>query len=282
MPRPGGEIVSQDIRVRFAPSPTGHLHLGNVRTALFNWLFARREGGTFVLRLEDTDAARSTEESVASVLGDLRWLGLDWDEGPEVGGDAGPYRQTERYGLYRSYIQRLLDEDGAYPCYCTQEELDRDRVAAREAARTYIYPGTCRHLTREQRAEREAAGQEALHPTEGPASHRVLYRHGPWPRVHSHPRLRRLDPRQAGRIPHLQLRSGRRRRTDEHHARDPRERTTSPTRRSRSSFTRRSGSMLPASPTSPSSWGRTGASSPNGTATSRSTPSGSGASCPTP
>jgi glutamyl-tRNA synthetase len=151
--------VSQDIRVRFAPSPTGHLHLGNVRTALFNWFLARREGGAFVLRLEDTDAARSTQASVDSVLEDLEWLGVDWDEGPGAGGELGPYRQTERYDLYRSYLQRLLDEDKAYPCYCTQEELDRDREAARAAGRTYIYPGTCRHLTPAQRAEKEAEGR---------------------------------------------------------------------------------------------------------------------------
>ncbi len=92
------------VRVRFAPSPTGHLHLGNVRTALFNWLFARQQGGTFILRLEDTDAARSTQVSVDSVLEDLRWLGLTWDEGPEVGGPYGPYRQTERYGLYTEHL----------------------------------------------------------------------------------------------------------------------------------------------------------------------------------
>ncbi len=151
--------MSHPIRVRFAPSPTGHLHLGNVRTALFNWFLARREGGIFVLRLEDTDAARSTEASVAPVLEDPKWLGVDWDEGPGKGGEFGPYRQTERYDLYRSYMQRLLDEDKAYPCYCTQDELDRDREAARASGRTYIYPGTCRHLTPDQRAEKEAQGR---------------------------------------------------------------------------------------------------------------------------
>ena len=145
-------------RVRFAPSPTGHLHLGNVRTALFNWLFARRAGGTFVLRLEDTDAQRSTSESVASVLQDLRWLGLAWDEGPEVGGPFGPYRQTERYGLYAEYARRLLEEGRAYPCYCTPEELASGREAARAAGRPLTYPGTCRFLTPAQREARAAAG----------------------------------------------------------------------------------------------------------------------------
>ena len=117
-------------RVRFAPSPTGHLHLGNVRTALFNWLHARSHGGTFVLRIEDTDAERSTQESVDSVLEDLRWLGLLWDEGPEVGGGFGPYRQTERFGIYREHLDRLLAQDQAYPCFCTPEELDAQRAEA--------------------------------------------------------------------------------------------------------------------------------------------------------
>src|SRR5512142_744714 len=114
---PGGFMSTPKVRVRFAPSPTGHLHLGNVRTALFNWLFARNLGGTFILRLEDTDAVRSTQASVDSVLEDLRWLGLDWDEGPEIGGAFGPYRQTERYGLYDEVLRKLLDADKAYPCY---------------------------------------------------------------------------------------------------------------------------------------------------------------------
>lgn len=149
---------SAPIRVRFAPSPTGHLHLGNVRTALFNWLYARNAGGTFILRLEDTDAERSTEESVRSVLEDLRWLGLAWDEGPEVGGPFGPYRQTERYETYREFLDRLLAENKAYPCYCTSEELDAGRRDAIASQRTFIYPGTCRFLTPAERAAREAAG----------------------------------------------------------------------------------------------------------------------------
>ncbi|MCI4398570.1 MAG: glutamate--tRNA ligase [Acidobacteria bacterium] len=151
-------MESTPVRVRFAPSPTGHLHLGNVRTALFNWLFARREGGTFILRIEDTDAERSTQASVDSVLEDLRWLGFDWDEGPEAGGSYGPYRQTERYGLYSRYAKQLLDEGKAYRCYCTQEELDAQRQAARDAGRPFIYPGTCRFLTEKERQEREEKG----------------------------------------------------------------------------------------------------------------------------
>src|SRR3712207_4031234 len=102
------------IRVRYAPSPTGMLHVGGVRTALFNWLFARKNGGTFVLRIEDTDLERSTEESVEQLKRSLRWIGLDWDEGPEVGGEHGPYRQTERFDLYRRVAQDLLDSGQAY------------------------------------------------------------------------------------------------------------------------------------------------------------------------
>lgn len=152
-------MADRPLRLRFAPSPTGHLHLGNVRTALFNWFLARSRGGVFILRLEDTDAARSTEESVRSVLDDLRWLGLSWDEGPETGGPFGPYRQTERYGLYREVLNRLLAEEKAYPCFCSAEELDRRRQEAREAQRTFVYPGTCRHLPAEERRRRMAAGE---------------------------------------------------------------------------------------------------------------------------
>src|SRR5205814_6337179 len=107
------------MRVRFAPSPTGHLHVGNARTALFNWLLARGRGGTFILRIEDTDAERSTGESETAILDDLRWLGLDWDEGPDSGGRHGPYRQSERLHLYERYASELLVSDRAYYCFCT-------------------------------------------------------------------------------------------------------------------------------------------------------------------
>ncbi len=120
------------VRVRFAPSPTGFLHVGGVRTALYNWLFARGQKGTLILRIEDTDVERSTEEAVAAILEGLRWLDLDWDEGPEVGGPVGPYRQLERYALYRDHAARLVCEGKAYPCTCLPEEL----AARREAART--------------------------------------------------------------------------------------------------------------------------------------------------
>src|SRR5213078_1847667 len=111
-----------------ALSPTGQLHVGNVRTALFNWLLARGSGGTFILRIEDTDAERSTRESEASMLHDLRWLGLDWDEGPDIGGSHGPYRQSERLHLYQSYAKELLTADAAYHCFCSTTQLDAERA----------------------------------------------------------------------------------------------------------------------------------------------------------
>jgi len=147
------------VRVRFAPSPTGRLHVGNARTALFNWLLARGSGGTFILRIEDTDVERSTRESEASMLRDLRWLGLDWDEGPDTGGGHGPYRQSERLHLYQSYATELLAAERAYYCFCSIAQLDAERQAALAAGRPARYAGTCRRVTREQAAARIAAGE---------------------------------------------------------------------------------------------------------------------------
>jgi glutamyl-tRNA synthetase len=130
--------------VRFAPSPTGYLHVGGVRTALYNWLFARGQGGTFILRIEDTDVERSTEAAVRAILDGLRWLSLDWDEGPEVGGPFGPYRQLERETLYREQVARLVREGKAYPCTCTAEELAVRREAARAAKRSLRHLCPCR------------------------------------------------------------------------------------------------------------------------------------------
>src|SRR4051812_12635620 len=132
------------MRVRFAPSPTGHLHVGNARTALFNWLLARGRGGVFILRIEDTDVERSTLESEASIVRDLRWLGLDWDEGPDVGGGRGPYRQSERLHLYQSYARELLDRDQAYYCFCSREQLEAERKKALAEGLPAKYAGTCR------------------------------------------------------------------------------------------------------------------------------------------
>jgi len=132
---------SSDIRVRYAPSPTGMLHVGGVRTALFNWLFARKNGGVFVLRIEDTDLERSTEESVEQLKRSLRWIGLSWDEGPEVDGPHAPYRQTERFGLYREAAKKLLDSGMAYRDFATPEELTAFREEARAEGRQPIYTG---------------------------------------------------------------------------------------------------------------------------------------------
>jgi glutamyl-tRNA synthetase len=132
--------------VRFAPSPSGYLHIGGARTALFNWLWARNQGGQFILRVEDTDQDRSSLDSVSAILDALKWLGLDWDEGPEVGGPYGSYFQSERKPLYREATERLIREGKAYRCYCTKEELDRAReqLKARNPKAQFVYPGTCR------------------------------------------------------------------------------------------------------------------------------------------
>jgi len=147
------------VRVRFAPSPTGQLHVGNVRTAIFNWLLARGHGGTFVLRIEDTDVERSTRDSESAILRDLRWLGLNWDEGPDVGGSHGPYRQSERLTLYESYATQLLNAGAAYHCFCSTAQLETERREAVAAGRPALYAGTCRRLTREQAQSRIAAGE---------------------------------------------------------------------------------------------------------------------------
>ena len=147
------------MRLRFAPSPTGQLHVGNARTALFNWLLARGSGGTFILRIEDTDVERSSRESEAAILRDLRWLGLDWDEGPDIDGAHGPYRQSERLHLYQSYAKELLGAEHAYYCFCTTAQLDAERQEAVAHGRPARYAGTCRRLSRDTAAARIAAGE---------------------------------------------------------------------------------------------------------------------------
>ncbi len=142
-------------RVRFAPSPTGYLHVGGARTALFNWLFARRQGGVFVLRIEDTDVERSSSEMVEGILDGLRWLGLDWDEGPKVGGPYGPYFQSERLQKYRDLAERLVAIGAAYYCYCTPEELNAKREAAEKAGGRWVYDRTCCALMPAEIAARE-------------------------------------------------------------------------------------------------------------------------------
>ena len=147
------------MRLRFAPSPTGHLHVGNARTALYNWLLARGQGGAFILRIEDTDRERSTVESERAILDDLRWLGLTWDEGPDVGGPHGPYRQSERAALYHEHAQRLRAAGRAYYCFCTPEQLEADRQQALASGQPPKYVGRCRSLTDAEVSRRRSAGK---------------------------------------------------------------------------------------------------------------------------
>ncbi len=158
-------MTASNIRVRFAPSPTGFLHIGGARTALFNWLFARHNQGTFILRIEDTDEVRSTEESVRGILDSMAWLGLDWDEGPtpdgqSVKGSYGPYFQMQRLDKYQAACDQLVREGKAYPCYCTPEEVEKMRELALLAKRPPKYNGTCRNLTVDERKAKEAQGRK--------------------------------------------------------------------------------------------------------------------------
>lgn len=146
------------VRVRFAPSPTGYLHIGGARTALFNWLFARKYGGQFILRIEDTDQKRTVPGAIAAIMDGLRWLGLDWDEGPDVGGPYGPYIQTERAPLYQKWAHWLVAQEQAYKCFCTPDELEAMRQEQKEKKLPLGYDGRCRHLTPAQREAKEAAG----------------------------------------------------------------------------------------------------------------------------
>jgi nondiscriminating glutamyl-tRNA synthetase len=146
------------VRVRFAPSPTGFLHVGNIRTALFNWLVARHLAGCFVLRIEDTDAERSKTEYEDRLMEDLRWLGLEWDEGVDRGGAFGPYRQSDRYSIYRSYAQQLLEQDKAFYCFCSEDELEEIRQQQISAGETSRYSGKCRQLSAGEIIERRSTG----------------------------------------------------------------------------------------------------------------------------
>ncbi|MBQ9057574.1 MAG: glutamate--tRNA ligase [Atopobiaceae bacterium] len=148
------------VRVRFAPSPTGKLHIGGARTAIYNWAFARSQGGSFILRIDDTDPTRSTEENTQIILRALRWLGLDWDEGPDIEGDYGPYRQTDCADLYREAAQKLVKEGKAYYCFCSAEKLARDREAAKARKDSFQgYPRTCRHIDPAEAQARVDAGE---------------------------------------------------------------------------------------------------------------------------
>ena len=149
------------VRVRFAPSPTGHLHVGNARTALFNWLFARHYGGAFILRIENTDVERSEARFEPRLMDDLRWLGLDWDEGPDKGGPKAPYRQSERYETYQQYARELIASGKAYSCFCTPEELEAERRAAVAEGRQPMYSGRCRDIPPGEADKRRQAGLAA-------------------------------------------------------------------------------------------------------------------------
>ena len=152
--------MTQEVRVRYAPSPTGHLHIGNARTALFNYLYARHNGGKFIIRIEDTDAKRNIEGGEESQLRYLKWLGIDWDESIDVGGEYGPYRQSERNDLYKELYDGLLEKGLAYKCYCTEEELEAEREAQQARGEMPRYSGKCRHLTDDDRAKLEAEGRK--------------------------------------------------------------------------------------------------------------------------
>ncbi len=150
------------VRVRFAPSPTGDLHVGNIRTALFDWAYARHTGGTFIFRIEDTDTTRVTDEYIAAAIDTLRWLGLQWDEGPEVGGEFGPYQQSQRMDIYAHWAKKFLDQKDAYYCFCTAAELEARREAQRAANVAPGYDGQCRNLSEEQIAGFRAEGRQPV------------------------------------------------------------------------------------------------------------------------
>ncbi|WP_442602702.1 glutamate--tRNA ligase [Paenibacillus sp. KN14-4R] len=152
--------MTKPVRVRYAPSPTGLLHIGGARTALFNYLLARKNNGSFIVRFEDTDQTRHLESGIDSQLNGLRWLGINWDESVDIGGPYGPYRQMERLDIYRPYVEQLKQDGHAYPCYCTESDLEKERAEQEERGETPMYSGRCRNLTADQRAQFEAEGRK--------------------------------------------------------------------------------------------------------------------------
>ncbi|MCU0822885.1 MAG: glutamate--tRNA ligase family protein, partial [Spirochaetes bacterium] len=139
------------MRLRFAPSPTGFLHIGNLRTALLNFIISKKYNAELILRIEDTDMERSSRESENSILRDLRWTGIEWNEGPDIGGPCGPYRQSERFDIYREYTNKLLNSGDAYHCYCTKEELEEMRTGNEAGEKSYLYTGRCKKLSDAER-----------------------------------------------------------------------------------------------------------------------------------
>lgn len=167
--------MSEEVRVRFAPSPTGPFHIGGARSALFNWLLAKKTGGKFILRIEDTDRVRSTKESEENIKAALKWLGITWDEGIDVGGGYGPYRQTERIEIYKKFTDKLLAEGKAYYCYCSDEELEAERSALLAKNEMPIYQGHCRELTKEQEEKYIAEGRKPTIRFRTPANQQVVF-----------------------------------------------------------------------------------------------------------
>ncbi len=153
---------NRPIKVRFAPSPTGDLHVGNIRTALFDWAYARHTGGTFLFRIEDTDRSRVTDEYIAAAIDTLKWLGLNWDEGPEVGGPHGPYLQSQRLDIYAEWAARFIEQGDAYYCYCTPEELEARREAQKESGQAPGYDGKCRSISETDLARYQSEGREPV------------------------------------------------------------------------------------------------------------------------
>ncbi|RXT09052.1 glutamate--tRNA ligase [Ammoniphilus sp. CFH 90114] len=152
--------MSKEVRVRFAPSPTGHLHIGGARSALFNYLFARNQGGKFIIRIEDTDQQRNVESAEAKLMASMRWLGVEWDESVDVGGPFAPYRSMDRLDIYTKYLEQFVAEGKAYPCYCTPEELEQEREEMKAQGLMPMYSGKCRNLTAQQKEQYEKEGRK--------------------------------------------------------------------------------------------------------------------------
>jgi nondiscriminating glutamyl-tRNA synthetase len=169
-------MVQQPIRVRFAPSPTGPFHIGGARSALFNWLLVRKLGGTFVLRIEDTDLERSSRESEENIKVALHWLGLSWDEGVDIGGPYGPYRQTERLEIYKEYTDKLLKSGQAYYCFCTEEEIEAERASLMAKEEMPLYSGKCRNLSKQQQAKLLAEGRKPTVRFHVPENQQIIFK----------------------------------------------------------------------------------------------------------
>lgn len=168
--------MEQQLRVRFAPSPTGPFHIGGARSALFNWLLARKEGGKLILRIEDTDLERSTRESEENIKASLRWLGIEWDEGIDAGGEYGPYRQTERLDIYREYTDKLLTSGQAYHCYCTEAELEAERQEQMDKGENPHYAGRCRQLNQADRERFIAEGRKPTVRFRVPENRQIIFK----------------------------------------------------------------------------------------------------------